>query len=66
MPAPDGVRSRRGLRCRLGLHSWVRRHPPGERYEGPERLVCRRCGRQTGPPDIPPGFFHGLGGGGMT
>ncbi|MGY1709790.1 hypothetical protein ACI8AC_09805 [Geodermatophilus sp. SYSU D00758] len=55
------------VRCLLGAHRWVRRHPPGERYEGPDRMVCWRCGKQKGPVDVPPGFFYGQGtGGGMT
>ncbi|MGY1753366.1 hypothetical protein [Blastococcus sp. SYSU D01042] len=55
------------VRCLLGLHSWVRRHPPDERYEGPDHLVCRRCGKQDDPVTIPPGFFFGGGtGGGMA
>jgi hypothetical protein len=59
--------SRRSVRCLLGRHAWVRRHPPGERYEGPDHMVCRRCGKETGPLDIPPGFFYGAGpGGGMS
>ncbi len=34
-------RSRRGLRCRLGFHSWGTRHnDSGERYS-----VCERCGK---------------------
>ncbi|NYJ08889.1 hypothetical protein [Petropleomorpha daqingensis] len=45
------------VRCRLGIHSWVRRHPPDERYEGPDQKVCRRCGKQTRPADVPPGVF---------
>jgi hypothetical protein len=52
------------LRCRVGLHAWVRRHPPGERYEGPDHLVCRRCGKPKGPWDVPPGAFSAPTGGG--
>lgn len=58
---------RKDVRCLLGVHAWVRRHPIDERYEGPDHLVCRRCGKQHSPPDIPPGFFYGSGtGGGMA
>ncbi|SNS11660.1 hypothetical protein SAMN04488107_1445 [Geodermatophilus saharensis] len=59
-------RGRRSLRCLLGIHDWVRRHPPDERYEGPDRRVCRRCGRQTGPWDVPPGAVGVPGGGGVA
>jgi hypothetical protein len=34
------------LRCRLGLHSYVRRHPDDERLQGPGQQVCRRCGKR--------------------
>ncbi len=34
-------RPRRGLRCRLGFHSWgTMRNDAGERYS-----VCERCGK---------------------
>ncbi|MGY1650792.1 hypothetical protein [Geodermatophilus sp. SYSU D01119] len=42
--------SRRPLRCRFGMHSYVRRHPDGERPSGPDDEVCRHCGKQTGAP----------------
>jgi hypothetical protein len=48
------------VRCRLGLHAYVRRHPVDERSEGPDHQVCQMCGKQRGPaPDVPPGFLGG-------
>jgi hypothetical protein len=49
------------MRCRLGLHAWVRRHPPNERYKGPDNQVCRLCGKQRGDQDLPPIVFTGGG-----
>ncbi|MCZ2860153.1 hypothetical protein [Blastococcus sp. VKM Ac-2987] len=64
------------LRCHLGLHSWLSRHPADERYDGPDQKVCRRCGKERGLPFgvVPPGpggsgsgdGGGGGGGGGMT
>ncbi|MGY1731609.1 hypothetical protein ACI798_08805 [Geodermatophilus sp. SYSU D01045] len=51
------------LTCLVGLHDWTRRHPPDERYEGPDQQVCRRCGRMRGPWDVPPAAFGPPGGG---
>ncbi|MGY1632697.1 hypothetical protein ACI784_13425 [Geodermatophilus sp. SYSU D01186] len=49
------------LRCRFGFHAYVRRHPPGERAEGPDHQVCRSCGRQRHltTEGVPPGFVGG-------
>ncbi len=44
--AADATSSRKPLPCRLGLHAYVQRHPEDERLRGPERKVCRRCGRR--------------------
>jgi hypothetical protein len=40
-------------RCRVGLHAYVREHPPGERLGGAVGEVCRLCGKRRGAPDIP-------------
>ena len=42
------------LRCRLGLHSYVREHPREEDFRGPGGEVCRLCGKRRGAPGIPP------------
>ena len=54
------------LRCRMGLHSYVRAHryvrahPVDERYEGPDQQVCRLCGKRRGKSsDIPPAGLTG-------
>jgi hypothetical protein len=48
------------LRCRMGLHSYVRAHPADERYEGPDQQVCRLCGKRRGTSsDIPPAGLTG-------
>lgn len=48
------------IRCRRGLHSYVTRHPVGERLDGPDHEVCRRCGKEQGSVvDVPPGFLGG-------
>ena len=52
------------VRCRLGLHAWVQRHPPEERVEGPDHQVCRSCGKERdrgSALDLPPGFLSGGG-----
>ena len=36
------------LRCRIGVHSYVRAHPADERYQGPDERVCRHCGKRGG------------------
>jgi hypothetical protein len=49
----------RDLRCLVGLHSYVRQHPAGERLAGPARQVCRRCGknRDLDHANVPPAVF---------
>jgi hypothetical protein len=42
------------FRCRVGLHAYVREHPPGERIHEPVGEVCRLCGRHRGASGIPP------------
>lgn len=49
--------AKKGLRCMLGLHDYVRAHAPDERFQGPNHQVCRRCGKRT---DLQ---IHLLGGG---
>jgi hypothetical protein len=53
------------LPCRLGVHSYVRRHSEDEQYHGPDQQVCRRCGKTRGVPfaDVPPGVLGGGPGG---
>ncbi|RFU20863.1 hypothetical protein [Geodermatophilus marinus] len=53
--------TRKPLRCRFGLHSYVQRHPDGERPAGPDHRICRRCGKHT---DVPFGNVPGMGLGG--
>ena len=54
--------ARKPWTCLIGVHSYVREHPAGERLQGPGREVCRRCGkRRQDLLAIPSG---GLGGGG--
>ena len=36
------------LRCRIGVHSYVRAHPVDEVYRGPDERVCRACGKRGG------------------
>ena len=35
------------LRCRLGFHSYVTRHPESERLQEPDAKVCRLCGKRS-------------------
>ncbi|MGY1679080.1 hypothetical protein [Geodermatophilus sp. SYSU D01176] len=42
--------NRKPLRCRFGFHSYVQRHPDGERPLGPDDKICQRCGKRTGAP----------------
>ena len=41
------------FRCKVGLHSYVREHPPDERPHRPGGEVCRLCGKHRGEPGIP-------------
>ena len=34
------------LRCRVGLHVWVRVHAPHGQPQGPERWTCSECQKQ--------------------
>jgi hypothetical protein len=48
------------LRCRFGLHSYVQRHPDGERPPtNPDDKICRLCGKRTGTPfgNVPGGVI---------
>ena len=45
--ASDARATRKPLRCRLGLHAYVQRHPEDERLRGPDAKVCRRCGKHS-------------------
>jgi hypothetical protein len=42
------------FRCMVGLHAYVREHPPDERVHGPVGEVCRLCGKHRGASGIPP------------
>jgi len=52
------------MRCVLGLHPYVREHPADERLQGPDKQVCRLCGkrRDAGSPVPPAALGGGLGG----
>jgi hypothetical protein len=47
------------FRCKVGLHSYVREHPPDERLTRFGVDVCRRCGKRRGEPGIPMGILGG-------
>jgi hypothetical protein len=50
------------LRCRLGLHSYVRERHKDELPHGPNRQVCRFCGKRKNYGEgLPPGAFTGGG-----
>ena len=55
--ASDARATRKPLLCRIGVHAYVQRHPEDERLRGPDRKVCRRCGRRQDVDTtvIPPG-----------
>jgi len=57
--------TRKPLRCRFGLHSYVQRHPDGERPPVRDDKICRQCGKRTGTPyeNVPPILDVGGGGG---
>ena len=58
--------TRKPLRCRFGFHSYVQRHPDGERPSSPDDKICRLCGKRTGTPfGNVPGAVIGGGGGGV-
>jgi hypothetical protein len=42
--------ARKPLRCHFGFHSYVQRHPDGERPSSPDDKICRLCGKRTGTP----------------
>ena len=45
------------FRCKVGLHSYAREHPPDERPHEPGGEVCRLCGKHHGEPGIPQGIL---------
>ena len=47
------------FRCKVGLHSYVREHPPDERVHRSGSEVCLRCGKRRGAPDVPLGLLGG-------
>ena len=50
----------KALRCRVGLHAWVRGHPPDERLQRRADWVCVRCGKtRSGSETIPLGLLGG-------
>jgi len=54
------------LRCRLGMHAYVRARPTAERPPGPDNKVCRLCGKHLGDMfGIPPAAIGGGGGPGF-
>lgn len=57
--------TRKRLRCRLGFHAYVTRHPVDEKPQGPDQKVCRLCGKRTGVPygSVPAAGIEGGGGG---
>jgi len=51
--------ARKPWRCPLGPHAYVRAHPEDERSQGPNKQVCRRCGKRTTlAPNILPGASY--------
>lgn len=56
--------TKKRMRCRLGIHSYVTRHPEGEKTQGPDDKVCRLCGKHSGVPygNVPAGGFPTGGG----
>jgi hypothetical protein len=52
--------ARTPITCVMGMHSYVREHPTGERLQGPPAEICESCGKRRGSPlDVPPGFMAG-------
>ena len=52
--------SSKALRCRIGLHSWVKGHPPDEREQRRADWVCWRCRKtRSGAEKIPYGMLGG-------
>ena len=55
--AGDARTAHKPLLCRIGVHAYVQRRPEDERLRGPDRKICRRCGkhRDIDTTIIPPG-----------
>ena len=45
------------LRSKVGLHDYVREHPPDERIDRSRGEVCRMCGKHRGASGIPPAIL---------
>ena len=56
------------LRCRLGMHAYVKEHPAERRSHdvihagfrvSPDREICRLCGKRRSAEFLPPGALGG-------